>query len=122
MEKKKLPDSWYYCLLGAAAGFLNGLFGAGGGMAVVPLLEMRGLESKKAHATSIAIILPLSLFSALIYLWGVTPQWGTALACLPLGAAGAVAGAKFLKNISGKALRRVFAVVMLISAIRLWVR
>ena len=116
MEKRK---PWFFCLLGAAAGFLNGLFGAGGGVAVVPMLEMAGIESKKAHATSIAIILPLSVFSAVFYLWGTTPRWGEALTYLPLGAA---IGAWLLKRIDNNVLRRIFGGVILASAVRLWFR
>ena len=119
MKKRK---TWYFCLLGAAAGFLNGLFGAGGGVAVVPMLEMAGIESKKAHATSIAIILPLSVFSAVFYLWGTTPHWGEALTYLPLGAVGAVIGAWLLKKIDNNLLRRIFGGVILASAVRLWLR
>ena len=119
MEKRK---TWFYCLIGAAAGFLNGLFGAGGGTVVVPLLEMTGLESKKSHATSIAIILPLSVFSACVYLWGTSPHWGEALSYLPLGAAGAAAGAWLLKKIDNSLLRRIFGGVILASAARLWFR
>ena len=37
---------------GTLCGLLNGLFGAGGGIAAVPLLRAGGLEQKKAHATS----------------------------------------------------------------------
>ncbi len=47
-------------LIGAAAGFLNGLFGSGGGIAAVPLLEKNGVEKKKAHAESVALIMVLS--------------------------------------------------------------
>lgn len=119
MERKK---AWFYSLLGAAAGFLNGLFGAGGGVAVVPLLERAGVESKKAHATSIAIILPLSVFSALLYLRGVTPRWGEALRYLPMGIVGAVLGAWLLKRIDNRLLRRIFGCMILLSAVRLWFR
>ena len=119
MEKGK---KWLFGAAGAAAGFLNGLFGAGGGTVVVPLLEKAGLESKKAHATSIAVILPLSAFSALLYLWGTSPQWGTALSYLPLGAVGAAVGAWLLKKIDNNLLRRIFGGVILASAVRLWFR
>ena len=33
MEKSWKQSKWFYGVLGAAAGFLNGLFGAGGGVA-----------------------------------------------------------------------------------------
>ena len=42
-----------YAPIGFAAGILNGLFGAGGGIIVVPLLEHTGIEAKKAHAAGL---------------------------------------------------------------------
>ena len=122
MEKSWKQSKWFYGVLGAAAGFLNGLFGAGGGVAVVPLLEWSGLESKKAHATSIAVILPLCVFSALFYLRGITPPWQEALWYLPLCIVGAVLGAKFLQKVDNRLLRRIFGGIILASAVRLWLR
>ena len=55
-----------FLLTGSAAGFLNGLFGAGGGMVVVPMLQRDGLPPERSHATSIAVILPLSIASSLL--------------------------------------------------------
>ena len=91
-------------------------------MAVVPLLEWSGLESKKAHATSIAVILPLCVFSALFYLRGITPPWQEALWYLPLGIVGAILGAKFLQKVDNRLLRRIFGGIILASAVRLWLR
>lgn len=55
-------------LSGAAAGLINGFFGAGGGMVLVPLLIHLGkLPDKEAFASSIAIILPLCLVSLFVY-------------------------------------------------------
>ena len=55
---------------GIAVGICNGFFGSGGGMIAVPMLEKGGSEAKKAHATSIAITLPLSIISGLVYFKG----------------------------------------------------
>ena len=49
---------------GAVAGAVNGLFGAGGGMLLVPLLTlMTDLEEDAIFPSSVSIILPLSLVS-----------------------------------------------------------
>lgn len=53
--------------LGALVGGANSLFGGGGGMIAVPLLTATGMQEKQAHATAILIILPISLFSFLLY-------------------------------------------------------
>ena len=106
----------YFC--GFAAGILNGLFGAGGGMVVVPMLEKDGIEAKKAHATSIAIILPLTVITSFLYLSGGRFVFSDAMLYIPSGIVGAVCGALFLKKIPNDVLRRVFGLVMLWAAVR----
>ena len=51
-----VTDKWKLRLTGAAGGLINGLFGGGGGMAVVPLLAgWCGLAEKQAFATCVAL-------------------------------------------------------------------
>ncbi len=48
-----------YAVSGALAGAVNGLFGGGGGMVLVPLLSgWCGMEGKRSFATCVAVILP----------------------------------------------------------------
>ena len=51
-------ERWLAALGGVGVGILNGLLGAGGGMLTVPLLEWMGVKGRRAHATSLAVILP----------------------------------------------------------------
>ena len=56
----------FFVLAGAAAGSVTGLFGAGGGMVLVPLLTLAPDLGKEAvFPTSVAIILPICLVSIL---------------------------------------------------------
>ena len=85
---------------GIGVGVLNGLLGAGGGMLTVPLLELLGIRGRRGHATSLAVILPLSLVSAMLY-W--RRGWFTpllALPYLPAGLAGAAAGGLLLARVN----------------------
>lgn len=107
------------CLCGLLAGFLNGLLGAGGGMAVVPMLEKSGLETRRAHATSIAVIAPICVVSACFYLKGNSIRLGDVLPFLPAGLIGAFLGAKALPHIPANLLRRIFGAFMLYAAVRL---
>ena len=69
-----------YALSGTVAGLVNGLFGGGGGMVLVPLLSgWCGLEGKQAFATCVAAILPLSAVSAAVYLLRQPFDWAAAL-------------------------------------------
>ena len=60
----RINKKYFNALTGIAVGICNGFFGSGGGMIAVPMLEKGGSEAKKAHATSIAITLPLYISRA----------------------------------------------------------
>lgn len=109
-------------ILGLICGFLNGLFGAGGGVVAVPMLKSEGLEPKKAHATSVCIIFFLSLVSAVFYFIGGRINLSASWIYIPGGVAGAFLGSVFLKKISNSLLRRIFGGIMIIFAVRLFLR
>ena len=111
-----------YAGLGLFSGILNGIFGAGGGVVAVPLLEKAGLSQKKAHATSIAIILPTSTISAILYYFQGNIDLATAWVYLPTGLLGAALGAYLLKKISNKVLRLIFGAIIVAGAVRLFFR
>ena len=117
MDKKN--RTWLSAGMGFLVGVINGLLGAGGGMLAVPLLKSRGLEQKKAHASAIAVIFPLTLISAAVYLIGGKVSLNDAWQYLPAGAAGAAVGMLLLPRIPDKILRKVFAVFMLWAGFRM---
>lgn len=104
---------------GVAVGLLNGLFGAGGGMVAVPLLRKNGLSDQESHATSISVILPLSILSAFLYLKSGHTELTKVLTFIPGGILGAIVGAVSLKKIPPKWLRKVFALFMIYAAVRM---
>ena len=112
----------WHALAGASIGVLNGLFGAGGGIVAVSFLRKLDGDVKTAHATAILITLFLSLASSYLYVTGGAVTLSDALPYLPGGVIGAVAGALLLRKISDFWLRKVFAVFILYSAIRLLLR
>lgn len=117
MKKLKL------LVYGFFAGVVNGMFGSGGGLIVVPILKKCGLPPQKAHATSIAIILPLSIITtATLIISGVTADAFVTLATLPAGLIGAAIGAQLLKKIKGNTIRLIFAVIMIVSAVRILIK
>lgn len=107
-------------LIGAASGLLNGLFGSGGGIIAVPLLEKSGEEPKKAHAESLAVILPLSVASAAVYLFrNGDILSGRDLWIIPAGLAGAALGSVFMKKLPVAILKKIFGVLLIISGARI---
>lgn len=115
--KKKIK--WHLVFLGAVGGFLNGLFGAGGGTVVVPMLKKEGYSQKESHATSVAIILPITIVSASFYLFRDPVPFKDIYPFIIGGIIGAPFGAFLLKKIDVKWLKRIFGVLILIMAVRM---
>ena len=68
MPETQKPKLGFCLLAGALAGFINGFFGAGGGMVLVPLLLwLVRLEDKAAFSSAVAVILPLCAVSIAVY-------------------------------------------------------
>lgn len=104
------------------AGALNGLLGAGGGMLIVPSLSSEGIEPNKAHAGSVAIMLPLSAISAALYISKGTVSLADALPYIPGGIAGAFLGAYLLRKISPKLLKKLFGALAIYAGVRAFLR
>lgn len=104
---------------GAAAGLVNGFFGGGGGMLLVPLLSRwLKLGDRKAFATSVGIILPLCVLSSAIYLFRGGLDIPAALPYLLGGAAGGILGGKLFRSVNMLWLRRGFALLILYAGAR----
>lgn len=116
---KKYMKNIYLYIVGALSGAANGLFGSGGGIITVPMLEQGGTETKKAHATSIAVTLPLSVVSGIIYFSKGSIDLAQSWKFIPFGLLGVFVGSKLLIKLSGTALKRIFGAVMIIFGIRL---
>lgn len=115
-----MVKKWKYGVIGLVTGFANGLFGSGGGTIVVPCMErFLDVEEHKAHASAIAIILPLSLLSIGIYLWKTEVLWQTALWASCGGVVGGFIGAKLLSRVTGIWLHRIFGAFMIAAALRM---
>ena len=107
-------------LIGLVTGFANGLFGSGGGTIAVPAMEkLLKTKTHMAHATAIAIILPLSVLSALIY-WSDKTDWMAVLLVSTGGVAGGLTGSRLLYKLSSVWLNRIFGGFMIIAAIRMF--
>ena len=109
-------------LAGFGAGILNGLFGAGGGLVLVPILSvLTDLEQQDMFAISVAILLPVCAISLLF-----STGWGQfslsqALPYLLGSAAGGMIAATLGKKIPTLWLHRVLGILILWGGVRyLW--
>ena len=113
--EKSFRENGQSVVCGVAVGLANGLFGGGGGMIAVPLLQRLGLAEKRAHATAILWILPISILSFALY--AVKGYYdGGVLIPTALGVtAGGILGAKLLGKMPVKAVNLVFAVLQAVA-------
>lgn len=104
---------------GALAGVANGLFGSGGGLFLVPLFtKWLKMDQRKAFATSVAVILPLSAVSLVVFLFrGSLDFWG-ALPYLIGGLLGGLISGRVFKKVPVTLLRRVFGILILYGGVK----
>ena len=119
MEKSKVLAG-KRLLCGGLVGAANSLFGGGGGMIAVPLLTKTGLDEKTAHATAILVILPVSLFSFILYaIRGFYEP--SVLVPTAIGVtAGGVLGAKLLGKLPTKTVNFIFAALQFLAGVFLF--
>jgi uncharacterized protein len=109
-----------YALIGLVTGTANGLFGSGGGTIAVPaMVHLLEAEEHKAHATAIAVILPLTIVSSVFYITKGYVDWDLTLKVTAGGLAGGYIGARLLAVCPEKLLRKIFAVFMAAAGIRM---
>ena len=104
-------------LAGAAAGAVNGLFGAGGGMILLPLLTaMDVLDEDEVFPASVSIILPICLVS--LTLGGTALPFSDAAPYLLGSLAGGIAAGLTGNKIPVKWLHRILGILILWGGFR----
>ena len=119
-NKGKTKKNVVLFFVGGLIGLLNGFFGGGGGTVGVPALEkFVKLDNKKAHATCIAIIFPLSLVSAGIYVFNGVIETSLFVFVGAGVVLGGIIGSLLLKILPAKAVRIIFAILLLAGGVRM---
>jgi uncharacterized membrane protein YfcA len=112
-----------FLAIGLIAGVLSGLFGIGGGILIIPsLIFFAKFPTKLAIGTSLgAMLLPVGILGAYAYYQNHNLNIKASL-LIGLGLfLGAYAGARLAHAIPSATLQRMFAVFIVLMAIRLWV-
>lgn len=109
-----------YLLAGLAMGVLSALLGVGGGIILVPaFMLVFGMSPHQAQGTSLAVMVPVSLFGA----WRNTrhgyTDWRAGVWLGIGGVAGAPLGASLALVLPEEWLARLFAIFLLFSAFQL---
>ena len=114
-----MPTKVKCAAAGLVAGTLNGFFGAGGGMLLVPLLiRWVKLEERQAFATSVFIILPLCIVSGTVYIVRDGISCAPAVPYLIGGLVGGFIGGRIFKRVPTALLHRIFGLLLIYGGVR----
>ena len=106
-------------LVGSLAGAVNGLFGAGGGMILVPLLTLlTEFQEDEIFPASVSIILPACFVSLFMSVKVDTLRWADLLPYLLGSAIGGILCGFFGRKIPVKWLHRILGVLILWGGVR----
>nr|WP_199533661.1 sulfite exporter TauE/SafE family protein [Romboutsia maritimum] len=120
MKNKYFDFNIKNTIIGSFTGFINGLFGSGGGNILVPILNnILKVEEHKSHATALAVIVFLTSASSVIYISKGTYDISLTIKVAIGSIIGGIVGAKLLSKVTGKFLRLSFGTIMIIAALRM---
>ncbi|HEX6548140.1 MAG TPA: sulfite exporter TauE/SafE family protein [Candidatus Dormibacteraeota bacterium] len=108
-------------LSGLFVGIASGILGVGGGIFLVPIMTLGfGFSQHVAQGTSLAAILPTSVVGAATHYRRRNLLVRAALVMGAAGAAGAMLGAVAALALPRDALARIFGLVLIFAAYRMW--
>lgn len=116
-------ESWFlFVLVGLACGVFSATFGVGSGIILIPVLVLAfSFPQKTAQGTCLAVMVPMAFVGALRY--KLNPDVSMDLSAITFLSVGAVVGALIGATIAGwlpaTVLRKLFAVIMIIAAIKM---
>ncbi len=111
-------------VIGLGAGILSGVFGIGGGIVIVPaLVYLAKMPPQQAAGTSLAaLVLPFGAAIGALNYYRAGHLHVRDAVFIALGmAVGAFGGSWIATHIDGDVLRKGFAVLMVVMAVKLWV-
>lgn len=110
-------------LIGLLAGILSGFMGVGGGVVMIPLMILLlGYDQHQAQGMSLAVLaVPVTFIAAYTYHASGHPiQWKYALVIAVLFVVGGFIGSKIAVKIDQSLLKKMFAVILVIAAVKLF--
>ncbi len=112
-----MKESIKMAIAGGVAGAVNGLFGAGGGMVLVPLLTgMTKMQEDEVFPSSVSIIMPICIIS--LWIGSGSLPWADALPYLLGALAGGILAGLTGNKIPVKWLHRGLGLLILWGGVR----
>ena len=127
LRRRGIRDIFLLISLGAAAGFINGLLGTGGGILLVLTFSRAAeknerqnaislpLARRDCYANALCVMLPISLFSAIRYIQAGAITQAAFSPFIPPSVLGGILGGILLDRLKVSWLRTMFSVLIVIS-------
>jgi len=114
------PHPLRFITIGMTGGLFSGLTGVGGGAIMVPLLTgLLRMPQHRAHGTSLAAIIFIASAGLVPYIVADEVDWGLAAGLGAGSVTAAVLSARVMARVSERLLRQIFAVFLLLVAVRM---
>lgn len=110
-------------IIGLCAGLLSGFMGVGGGVIMIPLMILLlGYDQHQAQGMSLAVLaVPVTFIAAYNYhSSGHVINWKYAIVIALCFIIGGYFGSKFAVALSQGMLKKIFAVILIIAAVKLF--
>ena len=103
-----------FIVCGIIAGVINGFFGAGAGLILVPLMSGVGkLDSKKSHATTLSCVLTMCICGSFVYFFNNVIDYKLTIFCIVGSVIGSLIGTKLLKNLKNNIIDLIFSIALI---------
>ena len=108
--------------VGLGGGLVNGLFGAGAGLLLVPLIKISSkLDEKKVHATTLSCVLLMCVVSSIIFMVNKQVDYKLTMWCLTGSLAGALLGTVLLQKFKNRIINLIFSSILVVAGVLMFV-
>lgn len=118
MKKFEAKQILLLILVGVLGGVINGLFGAGAGLLLVPLIKLVSkLDEKKVHATTLACVMIMCIASSVVFFVNKQIDFNLTLWCFVGSLAGAILGTFLLQKFKNKVINFIFSGLLICAGV-----
>ena len=105
-------------MLGVLAGLINGLFGTGAGLVLIPALRATTkMDNRKIYATTIFIVMLMCVFNFVVFILNGKLNFEIGIWCVIGSVFGAFLGATLLQKLNEKVINIIFSFVLILAGI-----